>query len=313
MSAIFIDCNDAAMAALDGELRAIAPDLAINRGRPTAAELPALLAGHRAALVFNTPLPDAVLAAAPALEAVVYLSTGPASYIDIDAAARRGIRVRGVRGYGDRAVAEHALALALAGVRGVARMDRDIRNGRWRAWTGFELAGRTLGIVGLGGTGRALAAIGAALGMTVIGWNRSAFAPGLACRRRPLDAVFAEADVVSLHLALTPDTRAIVDRRRLALMRPHAVLVNTARGGLIDEAALVASLRAGRPGHAALDVVESEPLSPRHPLRLLENVTLTAHAAYDTGEAMARLLRRGLETLRDECAAGRAPRGVYRP
>ncbi|MFQ5959304.1 MAG: 2-hydroxyacid dehydrogenase [Alphaproteobacteria bacterium] len=303
MSAIFIDCRPEVAELYTGDLPGIVPGLAVNMGTPAEGELPALLAGHAAALVFNTALPEPVLAACPDLRLVVYLSTGVSSYIDLGVAERLGIRVRSVRGYGDQAVAEHAFALMLAAARDLAAMDRGVRAGQWEPRAGIELAGKTLGIVGLGGTGKALAGIAAAFGMRVIGWSRSGVPPGLFCEPAALDKLLAGADVVSLHLALTPETRGLIDRRRLRLMRPHAILVNTARGALIDEAALVEALRAGRPAHAALDVFAEEPLARGHPLARLANVTLSAHAAYNTHEAMTRLLRTGLETLRNELAA----------
>ncbi len=298
MSAIFIDCRPEVAELYTGELAGIVPDLVVNMAAPGPAALPALLAGHTAALVFNTALPERVLRASPDLRHVVYLSTGVSSYIDLAVAERLGIRVHNVRGYGDRAVAEHAFALMLAAARDLAAMDRGVRARDWRPRPGTELAGKTLGIVGLGGTGRALAGIAAAFGMRVIGWSRSGVPPGLACEPATLDTLLAEADVVSLHLALTPETRGVIDRRRLRLMRPHAILVNTARGELVEEAALAEALGTGRPAHAALDVFAEEPPGRGHPLTRLANVTLSAHAAYNTREAMTRLLRTGLESLR---------------
>lgn len=307
MGALFIDCPPRVDGLLTADLLALVPGLDINRGKPAEAALAGLLAGREAVLVFHTPLGASLLDACPRLRIAVFLSTGASSYIDLDDAARRGIRVRNTVGYGDRSVAEHAFALLLAAARDIASMDRDIRAGRWQPRPGIELAGRTLGIVGLGGTGRAMAEMATAFGMRVIAWNRSGLPPGLPpgvpCEAAELDDLLARADAVSLHLALTPETRGIIDRRRLALMRPGSILVNTARGALVDEAALAQGLASGTPGHAALDVFGEEPLPPDHPLAGLANVTLSAHAAYNTDEAMTRLLRLGLEALRDELAA----------
>ncbi len=303
MNAIFVDCRPMVADCLTPELLRIVPGLAVNMGTPAEDELPGLLGGFRAALVFHTYLPEPVLAACPDLKLVVYLSTGASSYIDMDDAGRRGIVVRNTTGYADRAVAEHAFALMLAAARNLAAMDRGLRGGVWEPLGGIELAGKTLGIVGLGATGREMARLASAFGMRVIGWSRGGVPAGLDCEAVGLDDLLAGADVVSLHLAATPETRALIDRRRLALMRPGAILVNTARGALIDEAALVEALRAGRPGHAALDVFADEPLPGDHPLAGLPNVTLSAHVAWRTPEALTRLLRTGLETLRNELAA----------
>ncbi len=305
--ALFIDCRDEVADALTPEIRAIVPDLAIHRGAPAGAELAALIGDCPAILAYSTAIPRAVLDALPGLRLIVFLSTGAASYIDVADAARRGIRVRNVTAYGDRTIAEHAFALMLAAARDLAAMDREIRAGRFVPRPGIELAGRRLGIVGLGGTGRALAALARDFGMTVLGWNRSPPPAGIVDEDfgrddAALDALLARADVVSLHLALADETRAILDRRRLGLMRRDAILVNTARGALVDEAALAEALAAGRLRHAALDVYDAEPLAPDAALGRAQNATLSAHAAYRTPEAMERLLRRGLEILRDEIA-----------
>jgi D-3-phosphoglycerate dehydrogenase len=209
--------------------------------------------------------------------------------------------VRRVVGYGDRAVAEHALALILAASRKLALMDRQLRQGIWRCEPGFELEGSALGVVGLGGNGRMLARLGAALGCRILGWNRSPVPAEIPCRLMPLDELLSGADIVSLHLALTDETRGIIDRRRIALLKPGALLINTARGGLVDETALVERLASGEIA-AALDVYAEEPLAPGHPLTRLDNVTLSAHAGWMTPEAARRLMRIGFTTMRDEIA-----------
>ncbi|MFQ5783978.1 MAG: 2-hydroxyacid dehydrogenase [Alphaproteobacteria bacterium] len=303
MNAIFIDCRPEVRELLTGEIMDLVPSLEINLGQPVAEEIPALLDGRAAALVYQTALPERVLAASPELRLVVFLSTGASSYIDFDVARRLGVRVRNVASYGDRTVAEHALALMLAAARDLAAMDRGVRAGEWRPRDGVELAGKTLGLVGLGGVGRALAGIAAPFGMRVIGWNRSGVPAGLACEAVGLDELLARADVVSLHLALNDETRGLIDRRRLGLMRSNAILVNTARGALVDEVALAEALEARKLRHAALDVFGEEPLAAEHPLARTARTTLSAHVAYRTPEATTRLLRLGLGILRDELAA----------
>jgi D-3-phosphoglycerate dehydrogenase len=212
----------------------------------------------------------------------------------MSSAARRDIRVRTVRHYADRTVAEHAFALLLAAARDIARMDRDIRAGRWSASEGLELAGSTLGVVGVGGVGSQMARIAAAVGMRVIAWNRSGIPADVPAEPAPLDTLFATADAVSLHVALVPQTHGLIDARRLGLMRAGAILINTARGALVDEAALIGALRTGRLAHAALDVFDSEPIGPDHPLARLENVTLTSHAAWKSRASSRRLLQLAL-------------------
>ena len=302
MRATFIDCPTFLHELYRGELASIVPDLEINIGSPSREEAIALLEGATFAMNDHTMMDEAMLAACSGLRSIVFLGTGAASYIDLQAAERLGVRVRAYGGYGDQSVAEHAIALMFAAARGVARMDREMREGRWDTLNGIELAGRTLGVIGTGGIGKAMARLGAGLGMQVVAWNRSGVPEGLPCRAVELDELLSSADVVSLHLVLNEQTRGFLNRRRIGLMKPGAIFINTARGAIVDEAALIEALQAGRIAHAGLDVFGTEPLPPGHPLTRLENVTLTAHAAFATREASERLLRMALELLAEERA-----------
>ena len=302
--AIFPDCTPEVAELLSPALMEILPALAVEIGMPADdAALIARIEAYDAIMPLEVYISDQVMAACPNLKLIVYLGTGFATHVDLAAAGRRRVRVLGVRGYGDRSVAEHALALMLAGARQIATMDREVRAGTWRMRRGIDLGGKVLGIVGLGGIGRALVPLAAGIGMEVVAWNRSGVPPGLACRAVSLDRLLAASDVVSLHLALEDETRGLLDAGRLARMKAGAILVNTARAQLVDEAAMVAALRDGRLGHAALDVFGVEPLAWDHPLRRLPNVTLTPHAAWNTLEATELLLHLGFETMRDELAA----------
>lgn len=303
MTAVFLDCPQFLADLYDDDLAAIVPGLVINVGDPGAEEVVALLEGRLGACNDHCYMPAEVLVACTDLKVIAYMGTGASSYIDLDAAERLGIRVRTVSGYGDRTVAEHATALMFAACRQLAAMDREVRAGTWTTLPGIELEGKTLGVVGTGGIGREMARIGHALGMEVIAWNRSGVAQGLPCTACEVDELLARADVVSLHLALTDETRHFLDARRIGLMKPSAILVNTARGGLIDEPALIEAMQARRIAHAALDVFDPEPPPGDNPLMGLDNVTLTSHAAFMTTEATTRLMRMGLEILRDELAA----------
>jgi D-3-phosphoglycerate dehydrogenase len=216
--------------------------------------------------------------------------------MNVDELAARGIRVHTISGYGDTAVAEHTVALMMAACRDVARMDREIRSGVWITREGMQLAGKTLGLIGLGGIGREVARIGRGLGMEVIAWNRTP-RPGEALVS--LDELLARSDVISLHLVLSDDTRGFLGPAQIARIKPGAVLINTARGALVDETALIEALRSGRIRHAGLDVFHSEPLRGDHPLAAMDNVTLTAHAGFRTLEASMTLLRRGIEIVKN--------------
>jgi D-3-phosphoglycerate dehydrogenase len=285
---------------LTSQIVGLVPDLQIYVGDPDQDQLKALVADSIAVLNGHTIMDRDLLSACRKLKSIVYLGTGASTFIDIPATEEFGIRVRTVQNYGDRAVAEHAFALTLAAARDIARMDRELRAGTWNTRAGLELKDKVLGVVGTGGIGAELIRIANHFGMSVIAWNRSGARGDLRCRMVQIDELMRESDVVSLHLTLNDDTRAFIDARRLSLMKSSAILVNTSRGAIIDEGALVEALREGRIGHAALDVFETEPLPSHHPLAQLENVTLTAHAGFKTAEAGRRLLARGYELLRHD-------------
>jgi D-3-phosphoglycerate dehydrogenase / 2-oxoglutarate reductase len=285
---IYVDCS-AMMRELIDEI-GVPAGMNVCDGDPTPAELEALVADAVIVLNGHTRMDAALLAAAPHLRSVVFLGTGASSYIDMTEAQRSNIRVRPVRGYGDRTIAEHAFGLLLAAARDTVRMDRDVRTGRWAASEGIELHGKTLGLLGLGGVGSEMARIASGFGMRVVAWNRSGVPAGL-------DELLAMADAISLHLALVPETKGLLDAARLARMKPGALLINTARGALVDEPALIAALQRGHIAHAALDVFATEPLPARHPLTTLTNITLTSHAAWKSRAASRRLLQLGLDLV----------------
>lgn len=301
MRAIFFDCPSFLAELYDDELRAIVPDLALTVDDVPGDDVAAYVGDAAGVINDHTYMPEDVLAACWALKVIVFMGTGASSYIDVAAAEKLGIEVCTIKGYGDVTVAEHALALMFDCGRQTARMDRALRiAGSWRTLDGVEFAGKTLGVVGTGGVGREMVRLGAGIGMEVIAWNRSGVPADFPCRAvESLDALLAEAHVVSLHLGLNDETRGMIDARRLALLRPDAMLVNTARGAVVDEAALVDVLREGRIRAAGLDVFADEPIDGGHPLAALENVTLTPHAAFMTAEASYRLLRMALEQMRD--------------
>ena len=297
MKSIFIDCNDQLAPVWNKVVRPDDPAIDVNRTVRVGAELPQVIAGYDVALDDHSYMPTELVAQCPQLKHIVFLGTGAASYMNIAELKERGVTVHTIKGYGDTAVAEHTIALMFAAARDVARMDRDIRAGTWTPQEGMQLFGKTLGIIGLGGIGGEVARMGKGLGMEVIGWNRTprADAP---CPLVDIDTLLARADVVSLNLVLTDETRGFLGRDRIARMKPGALLVNTARGALVDETALIDALRSEHIRHAGLDVFHNEPLAADHPLAQLPNVTLTAHAAFRTLEASMTLLRRAIDIVR---------------
>jgi D-3-phosphoglycerate dehydrogenase len=297
MKSIFIDCNDQLAPVWDKVIRPDDPPITVNRTVRVGPELPQVIAGYDVALDDHSYMPTELVAQCPQLKHIVFLGTGAASYMNVAELKERGVTVHTIKGYGDTAVAEHTMALMFAAARDVARMDRDIRDGRWAPQEGMQLFGKTLGIVGLGGIGREVARMAKGLGIDVIAYNRTprADAP---CPLVDIDTLLARADVVSLNLVLNDDTRGFLDEKRIARMKPGALLINTARGALADEAALIAALKSGHIRHAGLDVFHNEPLAADHPLAKLPNVTLTAHAAFRTLEASMTLLRRAIDIVK---------------
>lgn len=243
----------------------------------------------RSTSVFDEPL----LARLPDLRLISVVGTGTDN-IDLVAAERLGIAVCNAPGANARSVAEHAIALMLAAARSIPLSDREMRAGEWRHHEGPEIEGKTLGIIGLGAIGSQVARMGNGLGMRVIAWS---FTPdeqrarecGAALVER--EELLRQADFVTLHIPATPESRGMIGAEDLVLMKPGAILVNTARGALVDEPALIEALRSGRLGGAALDVFAEEPLPPDSPLRTLDNVVLSPHAAWMTHEARERLIQ----------------------
>jgi phosphoglycerate dehydrogenase-like enzyme len=252
------------------------------------------LAGVRVLLAIRerTRLDAALLDRLPDLELILQTG-GHAYHVDQEAATGRGIVValsRRAR-MASASVPELTFGLMLAVLRRIHPLAAQMAAGDWPPAMGGTLAGRTLGILGLGRHGRPVAEIAAAFGMLVLAWDRN---PGRAYdddewvhQRLPLDELLARADVVSVHLKLTPESTGLVNAERLARMRPGSILVNTARGAIVDETALVEALHSGRLAGAGLDVFATEPLPADHPLRTAPNVVLTPHIGWKVEEVFA--------------------------
>lgn len=229
------------------------------------------------------PIPRALIERLPALRLIVV--TGKRyDTVDVGAATERGVVVANtptIRGGGS--VVELVWGLIVAVARRLPLEDRTTRAGGWQTGPGMGLRGKTLGILGFGGIGRRVAEVGRAFGMEVIAWGRSltdATAAEAGVERVERDDLFRRADVITIHAVLAEGTRGLVDRQAFALMKPSAILVNTARGPIVDEAALVDALRTGRIRGAGLDVYDVEPLPAGHPLLGLDNVVLSPHLGY---------------------------------
>jgi phosphoglycerate dehydrogenase-like enzyme len=207
------------------------------------------------------------------------------------------------------------LALILAIAHRVSQEDRAIRKGLWQTGMGFDLSGKTLGIVGLGRIGSEIAAFGKQLGMHLLAWSENLTeqkAAAAGATYTPLDDLLRQSDIVTLHLRLSERTRGLITARHISLMKPTACLVNTARGHLLDEQALVNALRENRIRGAALDVFQEEPLPVDHPLRSLENIVLTPHMGYVSEQSYDLFFRQAVENI-EAYLDGRIPPGALNP
>ena len=297
MKAIFIDCNAQLGTVWKRVHRQDDPAVTINTAPFEKNELPRVIGDYEIVIDDHSYMPIELVRQCKSLKHVVFLGTGAASYMNVAELEALGVKVHTIKGYGDTAVAEQTIALMLACCRDLARMDRNIRAGAWQPLEGVQIFGKTLGIVGLGGIGAEVARIAKGMGMEVTSWNRTP-RPGAGVPLVELDTLLQKSDMISLNLTLNDETRGFLDAARIARMKPGAILVNTARGALVDEAAMIAALNSGHIRHAGLDVFHAEPLKAGHPLARMENVTLSAHAAFRTLEASMTLLRRAIDIVR---------------
>jgi D-3-phosphoglycerate dehydrogenase len=295
---VFVDANESLAVIFERLEKPGDPQFRIHRNPDiTSDQYPKVLDGAEIAIVDHTALPTDIARKCAGLKHVVFLGTGARSYMNPEELAELGIEVHLIKGYGDTAVAESAIALMWAAARGIAQMDREMRAGNWLREDGMQLTGKTLGLIGFGGIAAEVARIALGSGMRVLAWNRSPkrFA---GVEFVTLEKLLAESHVVSLHLLLNDATRGFLSRERIAAMKPGAILVNTARAAVVDEAAMIDALKSGQIRHAGLDVFNVEPLPKDDPLTKLANVTLSAHSAFRTPEASENLIEAALQHCR---------------
>lgn len=317
MKAVFLDYGTVNAGDLDPcPLQKVLPELELIDATPD--ELVSeRIAGREVVLLNKALMSAAVIAANPALRFIGLTATGT-NNVALEAARERGIAVCNVRDYCTQSVVQHVFAVMLALTHGLREYDALIRSGAWQQAGQFtmlvhpirELAGRRLGIVGYGTLGQAVARLGAALGMDVLVANRPGGEP--APGRLDLDELLPQVDVLSLHCPITPATENLLDAARLARLKPDALLINTARGGLVDAAALAAALRAGRLGGAAIDVLAQEPPVAGNPLLAndIPKLLVTPHIAWAAREARQRAIDQLAANLGSWLAGGRLGRVV---
>jgi D-3-phosphoglycerate dehydrogenase len=295
---VFVDANPSLADIFERQSKAGDPPVRVNRNADiTPDQIPALLDGAEIIIIDHTALPTEVARRCNGLKHVVFLGTGARSYMNPEELGELGIAVHLIKGYGDTAVAECAISLMWSAARGIAKMDREMRSGNWLREDGMQLTGKTIGLIGFGGIAGEVARIALGSGMKVVAWNRSPrqFA---GVEFVSLDELLAQSHVVSLHLLLNDETRGFLSRARIAAMRPGVILINTARGAIVDEAAMIEALKSSHIRHAGLDVFNIEPLPSDHPLTKLPNVTLSAHSAFRTPEASENLIHAAWEHCR---------------
>ncbi len=304
MRGVFIDANKSLADIFERQRKPGDPAIGVNLDpdiKPD--QIPALLDGAGIVIIDHTALPTEIARRCRGLKHVVFLGTGARSYMNPEELGDLGIEVHLIKGYGDTAVAECAIALMWAAARGIAQMDREMRGGNWLREDGMQLTGKTLGLIGFGGIAAEVARIALGTGMKVIAWNRSPkkFA---GVDFVSIETLLAQSDVVSLHLLLNDETRGFLSREHIAAMKRGVILVNTARGALVDEAAMIDALKSSHIRHAGLDVFNVEPLPADHPLAKLPNVTLSAHSAFRTPEASENLIHAAWQHCRRLAGSG---------
>ena len=281
-------------------------DVTIYERTDTEAETIARIGDSEIVVVNKVPITEAVLDACPNIQIICVQATGY-NIVDTEACARRGIPVTNVPAYGTAAVAQFTMALMLEMCHRIGLHNHSVHQGDWAKAETFcywltpqmELAGKTLGLVGFGRIGREVGRLAKAFGMKVIAYNRSQCEEGRQIAEYvDLDTIFAQSDIISLHCPQTAETQNLINAATIAKMKDGAMLVNTARGGLVDEEALVAALESGKLRYAAVDVVSKEPMPLDHPLLKTRKCIITPHIAWAPIESRQRLLDTVVENIR---------------
>ena len=255
-------------------------------------------------LLNKVPLTRAVLDVCPKVKLICCLATGY-NVVDTEAAKEKGIPVCNVPAYSTRSVTQFTIGLLLELCHRIGHHDRRVHEGAWQTCPNFcfwdtpqmELAGKTMGIIGFGQIGQSVGAVAQALGMHVIAYSRSR-RPGVDAEYVDLDTLLAQSDVVSLHCPLFPETTGLINAETITKMKDGAILLNTARGPVIDEQAVADALKSGKLRGAAMDVVSAEPIDPNNPLLTAPNCIITPHMAWAPSEARPRILDITVESIR---------------
>lgn len=313
LSAVFLDHASLDQGDLNLQVLHEAAGQLTLHGATTPDQVVERIAGHQVVITNKVVIDEQVMQACPGLQLILIAATGT-NNVDLQAARQRGIAVYNCQGYGTPSVAQHSLMLMLVLITRFESYRQAVRDGAWQRSTQFclldypigELAGRTLGILGYGELGQEVGRLARAFGMQVV----VGAVPGRPHPERPsLEALLPRVDILSLHCPLTDSTRNMIGRNQLALMKPGSLLINTGRGGLVDEQALVDSLRSGHLGGAGFDVLTTEPPTAGNPLLAddLPNLVVTPHSAWGSREARQRIVGQLAENLLHAAGSGTGP------
>jgi len=304
MLIVYPDGDPQLISLIDGEMLSDLKKTAhfrVYEGKPADSREYIERVGEADGVLLGWGIPNEVFAACPGLKIVAFMGIGAANFVDLDFATSRGVAVANTPGYGDNAVAEHALALLLAVARNIPENHSRVSRGIWdQTKQGIEISGKTIGLVGLGGIGRRMAAICSAMGLKVICWTHR---PSPERAREAgvtfveLETLLRQSDFISLHLNYNRQTRGFIGRQQLALMKTGAILINTGRAELVDTGALAESLASGHLFGAGIDVFDQEPVTANDPLLKLPNVVLSPHIGFNTPEASRNIISIALSNL----------------
>ena len=297
-SIVFIDCYGDLAERFTPEMQNFLPELKVIYGKPfNEKDIIKRIGSHTNILVYMAFISHEILNSCKNLKSIAYLSTGLKTHGDLETAKSLGIKFEGVKDYGNIAVAEHTITLALASLKRIVEMDNIVRSSNWSLLKTEEFSSKTFGLIGFGGIGKETAKMASALGARTIAWNRTKKELD-GVEFLPLDRVLSESDILSFHLALNDQTISFLDDEKLFKTKKGVIFVNTSRAEIFNEKTILKGLSTGHIKHCAMDVFHEEPLPKSHPFINSKFVTLTPHSAWVTSQAIDRLLWSGLKLLK---------------
>lgn len=294
----FIDCYGDLAERFTPEMQKFLPELKVIHSQTlNETDIIKRIGSHTNILVYMAFISEKVLNSCKSLKSIAYLSTGLKTHGDLEVAKNLGIKFEGIKDYGNKAVAEHTITLALTSLKRIVEMDNIVRSNTWSLIKTEEFSSKTFGLIGLGGIGEETAKLASALGARTIAWNRTK-KEIKGVELLPLEQVLSESDILSFHLALNEQTNSFINDEKLSKTKKGVIFVNTSRAEILNEKTILRGLSTGHIKHCAMDVFHKEPLPENHPFINSKFVTLTPHSAWVTSQAIDRLLWSGLKLLK---------------